>query len=179
MQEGNLWILRDFTHEIITSWGNAVTNPLLLPCLMQPISWSRMFLQTTNKLKRLWNKSDAVKKVFHITSYLWGSPQPPPPVSLRIHHLPQASHKRQAQHSPLLPHADCRVQLGAETQQKRNSEGEKVGTSPFPGRKSQPRPTDYQVCWICYSDQGQLGFFLDKASPISQHFSRIYLKEFR
>lgn len=40
------------------------------------------------------------KTVFHITSYLWDSPQPPP-LSLKIHHLPQASHKRQAQHSPL------------------------------------------------------------------------------
>lgn len=27
------------------------------------------------------------------------------------------------------------------------------------------------MCWICYSDQGQFGFFLGKASHISQLFS--------
>lgn len=53
--------------------------------------------QTRNVTKQNWCSK---KSVFHINSYLWGSPQPPP-LSLKIHHLPQASHKRQAEHSPL------------------------------------------------------------------------------
>lgn len=137
------------------------------------ISWSRTFLQTTNK--RLWNKSDAAKKPdFHITSYLWGSPQL---LYLWGFSTFYKCPTRGGQSKALpLPPASLRWRLQSRAVGRSSAEEkfreEKVSISLFPGRKSQPRPTGCHVCWICNSDQGQSGYFTDKTSPLSWLFSR-------
>lgn len=169
MQKGNLRILRNFICESITSQGNSVTTPLLLPCLMRPISWRIMFLQTINKRTSLWNKFDTVKNqsFASLLPYLWGNPQPLP-VSLRPHHLPQASRKRQAEHSPLLPlsGADYRLQLGAEAQQKRNSEGRKLVPLLSQEKSHNPDPQIARSDGFVIQIRNSLAFFLTKQVPL-------------
>lgn len=149
--------------------GKCSHNPPMLPCLMQPISWRRMFLQTIKKRTRLWNKFDTVKNqsFTSLLPCLWGNPQPLP-VSLRPHHLPQASRKRQAQHSPLLPlsGADYGVQLGAEAQQKRNSEGRKLVLLLSQEKSHNPDPQIARSAGFVIQIRNSLAFFLTKQVPL-------------